>query len=84
MNLTHLLSHIGLGDGEGNTSSQRVFSAAILGCLLLSKLWLSLHNNEPLVFSDSDQSIILYVLGAGVAKNVAENLKLTPKPEIKP
>ena len=78
MNLTNILSSVGLGSG-GEISSSRVFMFLILATALIPKIVLGVKG-QPVVWDENDKWIIGMVLAGGIAKTVAENK--TPEPKV--
>lgn len=63
-----LLEQIGLGDGEGNISSQRVFMFIVIVCWAVYKV----RNNEAMGTED-DRWLLGIVFGSGIGKTLAES-----------
>lgn len=74
MNKLH--EFLGLTDGIGSVSSQRVFSFLIIASWLLTKAVASMKSGTPMTFDNTEVGLVASVLGAGVLKNVAENINI--------
>lgn len=74
MNKLH--ESLGLTDGAGSVSSQRVISFMVVSAWLLTKVWASFKTGVPMDIQNPEVMFLTSVLGAGVLKNLAENTNL--------
>lgn len=81
MNLTTLLGHIGLGDGEGNTSLMRVVVLLMILAVLVPAVYIAVYTRSPLTLTNQDLELIGLALGAKCVQNAQEaQQKPTDKP----
>ena len=80
MNLTQLLGHIGLGDGQGNTSIMRVLVALIVLSVLAPAVFAAFHNHANLTLTADNLEVIAGALGFKCVQNAQENSQPVNKP----
>lgn len=73
MNLTNILSSIGLGDGQGNTSITRVVVALIVLAVLLPKIILAIKAGTEPTWTPGDMEMLGIAFGAKLVQNTQEN-----------
>lgn len=73
--MNKLTTSLGLTDGT-HVSSQRVISFIIVASWLLTKIVASVKSGTPMTFDTTEVGLVASVLGAGVLKNVAENINI--------
>lgn len=80
--MKQLLEMLGMGDGEGNTSSTRLAVMLILATILLSKFYVSVRTGQEIIWDDNTLSVIKILFATLVTKSVAEGVgnKLTQPP----
>jgi hypothetical protein len=73
-------SSLGLGDGEGNTSSTRLIAFVLAMGFMVVKVVNAIHNHSDIAFTNQDLGFVSVVLGSLVGKTAAEGIaaKLTP------
>jgi hypothetical protein len=79
MNLTTILAALGMGDGQGNTSSTRVILILAALAVLVPK-FIAAFKGTPVAFDDADLKMLALILGGGIAKTVAEGKTDQTKP----
>lgn len=78
-----LIQSIGLGDGEGNTSSMRVIVLLIALAVIVPKVVIAIQTKTPPVWNTDDLMILSAALGGKLVQNHQEketksNPSLTP------
>lgn len=72
MNLTTILAALGLGDGQGNTSSTRLILLLVTVSWLTTKTAAALKTGQPMTFDENDRWMLGIILGGGIGKTIAE------------
>lgn len=72
MNLTTLLSSLGLGDGLGNTSSMRVITILVVLAVLVPRVVLAIQTRVIEPWSQQDLALLSIALGAKLVQNGQE------------
>lgn len=72
MNLKQTLHDIGLGDGEGNTSSTRIILFIVTLCWLVSKFYNAHLTHAAITWDSSDMEVLGIIGGLGVVKTQVE------------
>lgn len=80
MNLTNMLSSIGLGDGQGNTSLMRVVVLVLVIAVLVPALVAALTAHTNLTLTADNLELIGLALGAKCVQNAQENAQPKPNP----
>ena len=78
MNITNLLSQIGLGDGQGNTSSMRVMLYIIVLAVLIPAVVAALKTGTPVTLTPQQLILIGTAFGGKCVQNTQENQATLP------
>jgi hypothetical protein len=73
MNLQSLISLLGAGDGEGNTSSMRLVTYAVVLSVLVPAVVCAIESKTGLVITPNNLELLSIVLGAKLVQNQQEN-----------
>jgi hypothetical protein len=77
--MKQILQDIGLGDGEGNTSSTRVVNLLVAVYWLASKFYNAHLTKQPIIFDSSDLEILGVIGGISIGKTIVEKPSTAPK-----
>ena len=78
MNLTSILAALGMGDGQGSTSSTRVVMALIVLAVLAPKIILAIKTGVSPEWTASDMEMLGIAFGAKLVQNQQENQTTVP------
>lgn len=70
--MKNIIQIIGLGDGDGNTSSMRVINLMVVLAILIPKVVIGIKIGTPVAFTQDDMAMIGIVLGAKLVQNHQE------------
>lgn len=73
MNLTTIMASLGMGDGDGNTSSTRVAFIVLIFAVILPKVILAIKSGTVPQWDEQDAMILSVAFGGKLIQNHQEN-----------
>lgn len=76
--MTNLLNSLGLGDGQGNISSSRIFMVIVALAVIIPKVWIACKTATPPTWDTSDFAMLGIGGGVKLVNSHIENQTKTP------